>query len=339
MANKTLDGVKFSLAKGTAAAWTASTRVLLKGELGVELDTGRLKVGDGTKTFAQLSYITGEYAEKLGDASASYTYAQLVAILATKLNASEIAAWAKAANRPSYKYGDSDLTGFGSAAAKTAGAAAGNVPVLDANGKLATSVIPPLAISETFVVASQAAMLALTAQRGDIAIRTDESKTYILTVDGGSGTLENWKQILTPDCDVTSVNGKTGAVTLGAADVGADPTGAAATVQANLNTHDNNTTKHITSTERTTWDGKAAVGSTVPSPLAATASAGASSEASRADHKHKMPSATDVGAVPTSRKVAGKALSSDIAIAVSDLSDGSTAITTADTLILDGGTV
>lgn len=60
---------------------------------------------------------------------------------------------------------------------------------------------------------------------------------------------------------VTSFNGRSGVVTpqsgdYTAAQVGADQSGAAATVQANLNTHDGNTTRHITAAERTAWNGK-----------------------------------------------------------------------------------
>ena len=40
--------------------------------------------------------------------------------------------------------------------------------------------------------------------------------------------------------------------------VGADPSGSASAVQANLNTHTGNTTVHITASERTGWNGKAA---------------------------------------------------------------------------------
>lgn len=40
--------------------------------------------------------------------------------------------------------------------------------------------LPPLAITNTFVVNSQVAMLALVAQTGDVAIRTDINQTYIL---------------------------------------------------------------------------------------------------------------------------------------------------------------
>lgn len=85
-------------------------------------------------------------------------------------------------------------------------------------GTLPTSVLPPLAINETFVVASQAAMLALTAQRGDMAIRTDLGRTFVLATEGAS-TLANWAQV-TAGGDVTSVAGRTGAVVLTKADVG-----------------------------------------------------------------------------------------------------------------------
>lgn len=85
-------------------------------------------------------------------------------------------------------------------------------------GTLPTGVLPPLAVNEVYVVASQAAMLALTAQRGDVAIRTDNANTYILATDS-PGTLADWKEV-TASGDVTSVAGKTGAVTLVKGDVG-----------------------------------------------------------------------------------------------------------------------
>lgn len=89
---------------------------------------------------------------------------------------------------------------------------------LDASGVVPTSQIPPLAINDTFIVASEAAMLALTAQRGDMAIRTDNGRTYVLSAEPAS-TLGNWKEILAAG-QVTSVNGYTGVVSLAKADVG-----------------------------------------------------------------------------------------------------------------------
>lgn len=86
-------------------------------------------------------------------------------------------------------------------------------------GMLPSSVIPPLAIKETFTTATQAAMLALTAQRGDVAIRTDQGgKMYILISDAPA-TLADWKPF-TATGDVSSVAGRTGAVVLTKTDVG-----------------------------------------------------------------------------------------------------------------------
>jgi hypothetical protein len=63
------------------------------------------------------------------------------------------------------------------------------------------------------VVASQAAMLALTAETGDVAIRTDLNESYILTASPAS-TLANWQELLTPPDAVASVDGRVGNVTL-----------------------------------------------------------------------------------------------------------------------------
>lgn len=108
--------------------------------------------------------------------------------------------------------------GLGTAASKNTGTAEGNIPILGANGKLADSVIPAVAITETFVVDSQAAMLALSAQVGDVAIRTDTNRSYILQTTPAS-TLDNWKELLTPTDAVLSVNGKVGTVVLSGSDI------------------------------------------------------------------------------------------------------------------------
>lgn len=128
--------------------------------------------------------------------------------------------------------GNSDFSGsyndltdkptLGTVSALDSGTSSGNVPVLDSNGKLSTSVLPALAITDTFVVANESAMLALTAQVGDVAVRTDLNKSFILKTDGAS-TLANWQELLSPTGDITSVNGQTGVVVLTASDVGALP--------------------------------------------------------------------------------------------------------------------
>ena len=90
---------------------------------------------------------------------------------------------------------------------------ANGIAELDGNGLVPTHHLPALAISETSVVVSQAAMLALTAQVGDVAVRTDVNKSFILTAAPAS-TLANWQELLTPTDAVLSVDGSTGAVSL-----------------------------------------------------------------------------------------------------------------------------
>ncbi len=110
--------------------------------------------------------------------------------------------------------------GLGSAATKNTGTGNGNIPILNSSGKLADSVVPKIAMTNTFVVASQTAMLGLsTAQEGDVAVRTDLNKSFILKAAPYS-TLANWQELLTPTDAVTSVNGSTGAVTVTLADLG-----------------------------------------------------------------------------------------------------------------------
>ena len=136
--------------------------------------------------------------------------------------------------------------GLGTAATKNTGTGNGNVPILDANGKLADSVVPKIAMTNTFVVSSQTAMLALTtAQEGDVAVRTDLNKSYILKTAGYS-VLANWQELLTPTDAVTSVNGSTGVVTISLAGLG----GVALTT---YNTHVASNL-HLTSTQRTILD-------------------------------------------------------------------------------------
>lgn len=83
---------------------------------------------------------------------------------------------------------------------------------LGADGKINSSQLPAIAITNTFPVDSEAAMLALTVEIGDIAVRTDINKTFILRVDGAT-VLANWTELETPTDEVSSVFGRTGVIT------------------------------------------------------------------------------------------------------------------------------
>ena len=59
------------------------------------------------------------------------------------------------------------------------------------DGKLKIALLPAIAINDTWPVANEAAMLALDAQRGDVAIRADDEQSWILTADDPT-VLANW---------------------------------------------------------------------------------------------------------------------------------------------------
>jgi len=99
---------------------------------------------------------------------------------------------------------------LGTSALRDAGTPNG-VAELDSDGYLKSSQIPPIAISDTFVVASESEMLLLTAQRGDVAIRTDISKTLILR-GNSSDVLSDWEILPTPTDIVSTFNGRLGDV-------------------------------------------------------------------------------------------------------------------------------
>jgi len=103
-------------------------------------------------------------------------------------------------------------------------AAVNGVASLNASGKVPNSQIPAIAITETWVVDSAVAQTGLNAsgaEIGDVAVRTDENKSYILAVSGtdSAETLSNWQLLLTPTDAVLSVNSQTGIVSLDTDDI------------------------------------------------------------------------------------------------------------------------
>jgi hypothetical protein len=81
---------------------------------------------------------------------------------------------------------DDVIKSLGSAAQKNVGDNEGDIPQLGAGGKIASSHIPSLAITHTFVVNSQEEMLALGdegAEQGDVCKREDLGQSYILTTN------------------------------------------------------------------------------------------------------------------------------------------------------------
>lgn len=194
--------------RGTASQWTSVNPVLAVAEIGYETDTKDLKFGDGVTAWNSLSYW-------LADPSAhTHTVSQISDSTAT--GRALVTAADAAAARAAIGAGTSSLV-LGTTVS-TAMAGNRTFAFTEITGTIGTSQLPPLAVNEVFTAADQPAMLALTAQRGDVAIRTDNGKTYILATDS-PGTLADWK-IITAVGDVSSVAGRTGSVVLAKADVG-----------------------------------------------------------------------------------------------------------------------
>lgn len=70
-----------------------------------------------------------------------------------------------------------------------------NAATVDESGKIPVAQLPAIAITDTFPASSQEAMLSLNAQAGDVAIRSDVSKSFIL-MQAPASVLSNWKELL-----------------------------------------------------------------------------------------------------------------------------------------------
>tara|TARA_R110000772_G_scaffold74599_2_gene162461 strand:+ start:1116 stop:4814 length:3699 start_codon:yes stop_codon:yes gene_type:complete len=73
--------------------------------------------------------------------------------------------------------------------------------------------LPATAITSVQIANSQVSMLALTAQEGDVVVRSDENQTYMHN-GGTAGTIADFTLLATPTDAVSSVDGATGAVVL-----------------------------------------------------------------------------------------------------------------------------
>jgi hypothetical protein len=205
---------------------------LQSGELALNEATGVVYVGIGgtvnantvaevnsVRTVAGKSPSAGAItltASDVGAANASHTHAiSHITNLQTTLDG-------KAAS--SHTHSIANVTGLqdaldGKVTATEKGANSG-VATLDPNGKLPTSQLPALAVTEYLgTAANQTAMLALSGQKGDWTIRSDSGAVWIITGETPS-QIGSWTQMSYPAAPVVSVAGKTGTVTLTSSDVG-----------------------------------------------------------------------------------------------------------------------
>lgn len=91
----------------SASDWASSSLVLLDGELGVESDTGMVKVGNGNDRFSALQYLTGpkgDRGERGADGVVRYDSPEAQQSLAD---------YAKKSETPTYRIAKGDIPGGG----------------------------------------------------------------------------------------------------------------------------------------------------------------------------------------------------------------------------------
>ena len=108
--------------------------------------------------------------------------------------------------------GKQDALGFTPEDSANKGTANGYAS-LGPDGKLLDSQLGAIAINEIYEVVDEAAQLALTVEKGDVAVRLDENKSY-MAKNSNNASMGDWSLLRTPTDVVLSVDGFVGAVDL-----------------------------------------------------------------------------------------------------------------------------
>jgi hypothetical protein len=199
--------------KADAATVTTLTSVV-NGKADATVLTALTTTVDGKAEASAVTALTATVATKANQNDLT----ALTTTVGTKANQSDLSALTTTVGT---KANQSDMTAAQSAITALQTGKADLV-----GGKVPSSQLPSVALSTVTVVANKAAMLAQTTtqvQPGDITVitATVDKGNYILSGDGTPATEGNWVKLVVPDGNVASVNGQSGAVILGAADVGA----------------------------------------------------------------------------------------------------------------------
>jgi len=180
----------------------------------------RTTSGNGPLVGNKGSVKSGEPLVDLNGGNLYISKADKTASTSSPLTTNDYLEYLNKANTESLIKSKIDAQGLGTAAKKNIGTLGGQIPVLNASGKLPDSVIPSVALTNTFTASSDDEMIKLSAaDLGDVCIRTDLSKTFILQ-QAPYSTLSNWLELKTPVDKVSSVNGKTGSVSITLSDLG-----------------------------------------------------------------------------------------------------------------------
>lgn len=98
---------------------------------------------------------------------------------------------------PTQKTQAAENLGLGTAATVDTGTAEGEIPLLGVGGKLASSLLPSLSLTDIIAVADQAARLALVSGEayGKIVKQADNGRSYALPTGAAAATAGNWIEL------------------------------------------------------------------------------------------------------------------------------------------------
>lgn len=111
--------------RGTAAQWTTANRILAAGEIGVETDTGKIKVGDGTTPWATLDYLADEGGGVTGPIGIGDVIG-LSAALTAKADDTDLTSLSPVG----HSHTIANITGLQDALTAAGGAVPGSIPIL-----------------------------------------------------------------------------------------------------------------------------------------------------------------------------------------------------------------
>ena len=180
------------------------------GELGFEVDTGKLFVGNGTSNILIGDSESGGIAEKLATAREIRLAGDATGI--TMFDGS-----ANVVIDTLVNIDKSKVQGLGTTVNYNTGTTAGHVPLIGEDGKLPSNIMPTITITKTWVVNDQSDLIELSeATMGDFAIVKNiliGDSFYFLEADPYSN-IDNWEHINIGLSAVSSVNGQTGTVVI-----------------------------------------------------------------------------------------------------------------------------
>ena len=103
----------------SARDWASSTLVLLDGELGVETDTGKVKVGNGRDRFSALQYLTGPKGDRGERGETGPRGADGVVRFEGSAAERALSEYAKKSETPVYRLAKGDISGTGDGGTQT----------------------------------------------------------------------------------------------------------------------------------------------------------------------------------------------------------------------------